>query len=366
MHVLILNWRDPKNPKSGGAEIVTFRHAKAWVEAGHRVTWFAAGFKDSSRKETIEGVDIVRKGNALSVYLYAPFYYFFGGETFNIVIDEIHGMPFFTPFYVRREKIAFIHEVAQEIWDYMYPFPLNRFGKFLEKIYFKLYKNVLFWTDAASTIDDLVRFGVNRRLCRAISCPVENEILDILPAKEKESTFIFVSRIVKMKGIEDVIKAFLKIKSEKIDARLWIVGDGEEGYISKLKNIVKANGIEKRVTFFGRVSNKTKLELMKKSHLLLHASVREGWGLVVLEAASQGTPTIAYDISGLKDSIKNGITGITLKRNTPEELAKEALLLIRDKIKYKTFQENGISWAKSLRWEDATRASLKMIEEAIK
>lgn len=366
MRVLILNWRDPKNPKSGGAEIVTFRHAKAWVEAGHKVTWFTTKFKDSLDKETIAGIEIVRRGNSLSVYPYAFFYYLFGGKIFDLVIDEIHGVPFFTPLYVRRKKIAFIHEVAQEIWDYMYPFPLNKFGKILEKSYLKLYKNVFFWTDALSTIDDLVKFGINRRLCRAIPCPIENKTLDILPIKEVKPTFIFVSRIVKMKGIENVIKAFLKIKSQEKDARLWILGDGEKKYIAKLKSIVRDYGIERNVNFYGHVSSKTKLELMGRSHLLLHASVREGWGLVVLEAASQGTPTVAYNISGLRDSIKNGKTGITLECNSPEELAKEALFLIRDKIKYKAFQENGMNWAKSLKWDDVTRESLEMIEKAIK
>src|SRR3989304_4913798 len=98
MRILILNWRDPKNPKSGGAEIVTLEHAKAWVKKGHKVTWFTSKFAGS-------------KGT-----------------------EKIHGIPFFTPLYVKKPKIAFIHEVANEIWNYMYSFPINKIGKSIEPI----------------------------------------------------------------------------------------------------------------------------------------------------------------------------------------------------------------------------------------
>lgn len=365
MHILILNWRDPKNPKSGGAEIVTFRHAKAWIEAGHKVTWLTSRFKNSLKKETINGIEIVRKGNSLSVYLHAPFFYFFGGKTFDLVIDEIHGLPFFTPLYVRGKKIAFIHEVAQEIWDFMYSFPVNKFGKFLEKFYFKLYKNIPFWTDAFSTIDDLVRFGISRKLCIAIPCPIENEILNSLPIKEEKSTFIFVSRIVKMKGIEDVIKAFYLI-SKIIESQLWIVGGGDNNYIKKIKKIVSKWGLSKKIIFYGRVKDSKKLELMRRAHLLLHASIKEGWGLVVLEAASQGTPAVAYNVSGLKDTIVSGKTGLIVDQNTPELLAKKALDLLNNNRLYNKLQKNGLNWVKKFRWEDVTQESLLMVERTLR
>ena len=123
MNILILNWRDPKNPKSGGAEIVTLEHAKAWIKHDHKVTWFTSKFEGSKTNEKIDNVNIVRRGNFLTVYFLAPFFYLLSGNKFDIVIDEIHGLPFFTPIFVRKPKIAFIHEVAGEIWEYMFPFP---------------------------------------------------------------------------------------------------------------------------------------------------------------------------------------------------------------------------------------------------
>jgi glycosyltransferase involved in cell wall biosynthesis len=363
MNILILNWRDPENPKSGGAEIVTLEHAKAWAVGGHSVTWLASGFPNCKKQETISGVNIVRRGTYLTVFAHAFFFYLFSGNKFDVVIDEIHGIPFFTPLYVRKPKIAFIHEVASEIWDYMFPFPINRFGKFLEPLYFKLYLGVKFWTDAESTINDLEKYGIKRKNCIAINCPIGNKSLTSLPKKETDPTFIFVSRVVKMKGIEEVVRAFFYILREVKNANLWIVGDGEKSYVDELKETMRQYSISPKVKFWGRVSEETKLRLMAKAHILLHASVKEGWGLVVIEAASQGTPSVVYNVSGLRDSVKNGKTGIVLSENSAADMAKEAMSLINDKGKYEAFQKNCLEWAKSLTWPIATEKSLKLLEE---
>src|SRR5579859_7769723 len=141
MNILILNWRDPKNPHAGGAELVTHEHAKAWVKKGNTVTWFTSLYPDAIQEEILDGVQIIRKGSSFTTYLLAPFYYLSHKKPFDVVVDEIHGIPFFTPLYVRKAKIAFIHEVAAEIWDYMYAFPINTLGKLLEPIYFTLYRS---------------------------------------------------------------------------------------------------------------------------------------------------------------------------------------------------------------------------------
>lgn len=363
MNILILNWRDPKNPQAGGAEIVTHEHAKAWAAAGHHVTWFAAAFQDCLKEEIIDGVTIVRKGNWLTVYLLAPFYYLFHKKNIDIVIDEIHGIPFFTPLYVKKPKIAFIHEVAAEIWDYMYPFPLNVLGKFIEPIYFKLYKDVQFWTDAPSTNEDLMKFGIKKENCLAIPCPINNEVLTSIPKKESVPTYIFVSRLVKMKGIEEIIKAFGLIHKEDKKAQLWIVGRGNDAYVQQLQEMTKAYDIEKSVTFWGGVSQEKKVELLRRAHIILHASVKEGWGLVIIEAASQGTPAVVYNVSGLRDSVKNNKTGIVLDENSPRAMATHSLLLMHDKKKYHTFQKNCLEWARSLTWEKVTQESLSLVKK---
>src|SRR5258706_9084395 len=163
MKILILNWRDVKNPKSGGAEIVTLEHAKGWVRKGHSVTWLASNFIGAKPQENIDGVEVFRKGNFITVFLYAPIFYLFSGKKFEVVIDEIHGLPFFTPFYVRKPIIVFIHEVAKEIWEYMYPFPIFLLGRLLEKIIFIPYHFTTFITVYPSTKKELIKLGVKQK-----------------------------------------------------------------------------------------------------------------------------------------------------------------------------------------------------------
>lgn len=366
MKILILNWRDPKNPKSGGAEIVTIRHAEAWVKAGHEVTWLTGKFPNSLPQEDINGVKIIRKGTSLSIYLIAPFYYFFSKQKFDLVIDQIHGLPFLTPLYVKEPKIAFIHEVAGEIWDYMYPFPINVLGKLSEKVYFPLYKKIHFWTDAPSTHDDLAKFGIPKKNCHAILCPADDPPLTKLPSKEKTPTFLFVSRLVKMKGIERVIAAFSEIVKQLPQAKLWLIGGGEEVYVQKLKEQIKQQHLENNIIFWGFVPRRQKMELMSKAHILLHASVKEGWGLVVIEAASQATPAVVYNVAGLKDSVKNKKTGVVINENTPQEMGKQAVKLYTDQKRYKEFQKNCLDWAGSLKWNEIVKESLALINQITK
>lgn len=367
MRILIFNWRDTLHPKAGGAEIVTLEHAKGWVRQGHSVTWFTASFSGAPKHEVMDGVTIVRWAGSLTVYLIAPFYYLFHKNEFDLVVDEIHGIPFFTPLYVGKPIVAFIHEVAGEIWDYMAPFPINHIGKALERMYFRLYRRVQFWTDAPSTIRHLEALGIHASQCVAIACPITNAPREVPARKEKNPTFIFVSRVVRMKGIEEVIKAFSFILKEEPLATLWIVGGGESGYIGKLRKMLVEYRIAQRVTFLGKVSQREKLEKMSKAHILLHASVREGWGLVVLEAASQWTPSVVYNVSGLCDVVKDGETGVVLKENSPREMAKEAVSLLRDTSRYNAAQKAGITWVKRLSWKDVISESAKLlVREATK
>lgn len=367
MKILILNWRDVSHPKSGGAELVTMEHAKGWVRAGHRVTWLTASYHGAKPESVVGGVHFIRRWGSLTIYLYAPFYVLFNGRRYDVIVDEAHGFPFFTPLFTRTPVVIFIHEIAGEIWDFMFTFPKNLVGKLLERWYFILYRHCLFWTDAPSTVDELVTRGIPRNQCTAIPCPIvgEGHIRNKICKKENNPTYIFVSRAVRMKGIEEIVKAFSFIVRADPQSHLWIVGGGTENYVHEIQQMIDEYGVTGNITMFGEVTEKKKYELMSRAHLLLHASVKEGWGLVVLEAAYVGTPSVVYNVNGLKDVVKSGKTGIVLPDNSPREMAREAVRLYRDKRRYWEFQKNGKAWAAGLTWRDAVRSSLRVLKRAI-
>lgn len=366
MNILLLNWRDPKNPRAGGAEYVTMQHAKAWRDAGHEVTWLASAFPGSKNNEVINGVNIIRRGREISLFFYAPYFYKTAKRKYDLVVDEIHGIPFFTPIYVRVPILAFIHEVAGEIWNYAYPFPLNLLGSIIEKISFSFYRHIQFWTDAKSTIDDLVAMGIRRDHCVAIPCPIDNKPLRSPSKKEANPTFLFIGRLVSMKGAEGAIDAFSFIREYFPKTKLWIVGQGEEAYVRKLKDKVTRLHLLGAVHFYGFVGQEKKLELMRRAHLLLHPSVKEGWGLVVLEAASQATPTIGYNVSGLRDAIINGKTGILVAPLSPAAMAEAGKEILKEPERYRQMQRNCLHFSASFSWEDAGKKSLELLSSVFK
>ena len=370
MRILILNWRDTRHPKSGGAEAVTMEYAKWWVHAGHKVTWFTSGYKGAKKEELIDNVRILRQAGSQTVYLLAPFYLLLHSHEYDLIVDEVHGIPFFSPLFTSKPIIVFIHEIAGDIWNFMYHPPISWIGKHMEEWYLRLYRKKLFWTDAESTGHELMERGIKRNQITVIHCPIPNFTrhiaLQVHVKKEKVPTFIFVSRVVKMKGIEEVVKAFAFVQKELPLAKLWIVGGGEDRYVKKIVSMIREYGIYEKVTWFGKLNEKEKLIRMAKAHILLHASVKEGWGLVVLEAGFLYTPSVVYNVAGLRDVVRDGHTGIVITDNSPIELARASLHLYQDREIYKKYQTNAHTWAESLTWTDAGKKSDAFLKEAVR
>ncbi|OGH43948.1 MAG: hypothetical protein A3J14_02020 [Candidatus Levybacteria bacterium RIFCSPLOWO2_02_FULL_37_18] len=365
MKILILNWRDIKHPLAGGAEISTHEHAKGWVKAGHEVFQFSSSFPNAKKEEVIDSIRIIRRGNHYTVHLYAFFYFLrYLRKRIDLIIDEFHFIPFFTPLYTKSKKLAFIHETAEEIWLRHRLFPINIIGYFIEPLFFKLYRNIPFMTVSNSTKNDLVRFGINKNNITIINNGVN--IVKRRSEKEKTATIICLNKLSNDKGSEDAIYAFHEVLKYERNTHLWMVGkEDEKGYKEKLKQIAKNLGIENKIFFFGFVSEEKKFNLLGKAWILIHPSIKEGWGLNVIEAASCGTPTVAYDTSGLRDAIVDGQTGLLVKKRNPIELGRSIYSLLNNQQFYNILSKNALAWSKKFDWKKSAEESLKLIENII-
>lgn len=366
MNILVFSWRDMKHPLAGGAEQVMHEHMKGWIAGGNNVTFFSSGFDGAKKEENIDGVEIIRKGNQYTAFLCAPFWYlFYKHNNFDLIVDEFHGWPFFTPLYVRKPKIAVIQELAREVWfKYPLPFFLNyifgAIGYILEPLFFLPYGNVKFITGSKSAKEEVQTVGVKSK---NITIVPHGVILDLPKkkfGKEKTNTIVFLGALAKDKGIEDAIKTFGLLGK---NYNFWIVGRGDENYLSLLKKLVKESRIEKNTTFFGFVTQQKKFELLSKAHLMVNPSIREGWGLVNIEANACQTPIVSYNSPGLTDSVNDGKSGIIVKKNTPRELAKNIENVLSDKKLYKKLQDGALWWSKQFSWEKSRKLSLALVEE---
>lgn len=364
MKILILNWRDIKNPSSGGAEILTHEIAKRWVRWGHTVIQFSSAFPNAADNELIDNVRIIRKGHPdirwlfRSVHFLAFWYYQLHKNEFDIVVDEIHGISFFTPWYVKQKKAALVCEVAGELWTKFFGPFFGLFGKNTEQFYLRyVYRNVLCLTISDSTKKDLIAHGVEEKniivLPMGITIPQKTSI----QKKEEETTLIFVGRLSKPKGVEDAMIT-LGIIKKKMSANLWIVGRGAKRYREHLEKLRSDLGLERNIVFFGFVSDAKKFELMSRAHILIHPSIREGFGLTIPEAGFVGTPVIAYGVSGVRDIVRNMENGILLKHNSPKMIAEAVLALIDNKELYRQIQDKARQEAKKFNWDNTARVAL--------
>ncbi len=367
MKILIFSWRGPMSPNAGGAEESTHQHAKGWVDAGHSVTLFTSEFKGAKQEDNLDGVRIIRRGSQnLGVHLAAfQWYLFENDQKYNLVIDQFHGIPFFTPLYVRVKKMAFIHEVTKEVWKLNpWPKPFNLIPAYLgylfEPLIFNLfYSKIPFMTVSKSTKEDLIRWGINENNIFVVENGIKKPKQKKLP-KEIKPTVVFLGALSRDKGIEDALHIFKLLNNYQKDWQFWVIGKGEDRYLKYLENLATQLDIKQKIKFWGFVSDDKKYELLARSHILINPSVREGWGLVVIEAAAVGTPTVGYDVAGLRDSILEKETGY-LCNPTPEDCSMKILELINNKERYNILRKNCLNWSSRFRWDKSSKESLTLI-----
>jgi len=369
LNILILSWRGPGHPNAGGAEISTHEHAKGWVKEGHSVILFTSYYQGATKEEAIDGVKLIRRGRQFfGVQWEALKWYLFQDHPkFDLVVDQFHGIPFFAPFYVKEKKLGFIHEVTKEVWKLnQFPNPFNflvyMLGKTLEPFIFCLYKKIPFFTVSDSTKKDLIEWGIPSKNITIIPNGISKAPFKHLPDKEFKKTVIYLGALAKDKGIEDALQAFAILNNAFEDLQFWVVGKGEGDYLKRLKLQAYQLKISNQVKFWGFVSEKKKYELLARAHILVNPSIREGWGLVVIEAASVGVPTVAFDVPGLRDSIIHGKTGILCKDQSIVVLSREIQDLLEENKKYEKMSKAAYYWSRSFSWEKSTRLSLKLIE----
>ena len=354
MRILIFNWKDSLNKFAGGAEYYTAHVSEALVRFGHEVTIFCAAEQGLPKKETVNGVKIIRRGTKYSVYREAKKFYL--GEKcglFDVIIDQINTRPFMCPKWVRNAPvIALAHQVCREIWFAEFHFIFAVFGRyFLEPNWLNAYKNIRTITVSNSSSDSLKHYGLNN----VVIFPegYDSLVAELPHAKNDHFTFVFVGRLSANKRPQDAIDAFRIFRQKFPDSKLEIIGSGPiEDSLKEAPNF--------GVTFHGRISNSERNEIIRKSHGLLLTSIREGWGLVVTEAAQMGTVSFGYDVAGIRDSVS--ASGGFLSGPSPRKLGELLIEFFEDDT-YETKLNPKIGGV--IRWEELARLWEKELLDAI-
>jgi len=351
MKLLWFTWKDLSHPQAGGAERVNEEIAKRLARDGHKLIMLVANFSGGVEEEIRNGYKIVRLGNRYTVYWHAYRYYKKNLKGWaDLVIDEMNTVPFFCKYYVREPNILLSYQLCREIWFYQMSFPLSWIGFVLEPFYLWLLRDRQVITESESTRQDMLRFGFDKKNISIISIGILATPLEYLNDVEKfqQPTLLSFGAIRAMKRTLDQIRAFELAKKEIPTLKLIIAGNAESSYGKKVLRRIASSEYTQDIKYLGGVDEAKKIELMQKSHLILVTSVKEGWGLIVTESNSQGTPAAVYDVDGLRDSVLNGKTGVLTTKNNPVSLARDIVALLKNNIRYAELRS--AAWKSSLRF----------------
>ena len=363
LRILIFNWRDTRHVWAGGAEAYIHEIAKRLVGDGHFVTLFCGNDGKSPRSEAIDGVNIVRRGGFYTVYFWAALYYIFKFRTkVDVIIDSENGIPFFSPLYCRKPIIGLVHHIHQEVFRKHLMFPFAQIAGFMEaKLMPIFYRNSKMITVSASSKEAMAQIGLGKK--RGIT--VINPGVDLSKfkpgAKSPNPAVLYLGRLKPYKSIDRLISVFSQIAKEIPDAILTIAGEGESR--NQLEDFTKKLGLTNAVKFLGRVSEMTKAQLLSKSWVLAQPSTIEGWGITVIEANASGTPVIASDVPGLRDSVRNPHTGLLVTWDNREKWVDAISKVIKDEPFRKSLSAEAQLWSKKFSWEKSTNEFLKVIQK---
>ena len=348
-------WKDAEHPSAGGAEVVKSQICQRLVRDGHTVVQLTAGFKGGAPEAYLDGCKVIRVGGRYSVYWQARRYYRCRLRGWaDLVIDECNTVPFFASTYVSEKNCMVIYQLAREIWFYQMKWPLSMIGYLLEPIYLRSLNKNLAVTICSSTRNDLLKLGFRPERVKIIRMASEAPPEKNIGVKDLSTspTLMYFGSLREMKRPHHVVQAFIEAKTRMPELRLILAGGGEGAYLDKLMALIKSSGYSDSIICTGRVSEEEKIALMKRAHLIAVTSVKEGWGLIVTEAAAQGTPAVVYDVDGLRDSVKNGITGLVTP-SSPQDLADGIIRLLTDEGFYAQCRRAAWEWSQELTFENS-------------
>ncbi len=376
LRILWMNWRCIKHPLAGGAEVYTHEIAKRLAATGHEIILATSNPRNLPSKEIIDGYTVIRRGGKYTVYLGAKKTYHElkeKGWKPDVVIDEVNTIPFLTPKYVNEPITMLIHQLCKDCWSHAIHPLIQPLGWWLEKQLHKTYVNAAqkgklkaVITVSPSTKQDLAELGYPQHLIHIVYNGLDwdtyKDCVDL--CRDKEDLVVYVGRITPYKKLEDLVKAWRIVEQEYSDASLVVAGRAEPKYLRRLVELAKKLNLE-RAEFRTNISQQEKKLLLAKAKMLVYTSSREGWGQTILEAAACKTPAIAYNVPGLKDSVKHMQTGVLVKLGNIEKLAKAITWLLTDEALRSRLGENTYRYARQFTWDKVAESFLKTIEGAI-
>jgi glycosyltransferase involved in cell wall biosynthesis len=311
LRILVVNWLDRENPQAGGAEEHLHGIFGRLASRGHEVTALVSGWSGCDRRRQLDGIEIHRAGHRYTFSMAGPRYFkaHLASRTFDVVVEDLNKVPLFTDWWSPTPVLLVVHHLFGTTAFQAASVPVALATWLLERPIPHVFRDTPTVAVSEGTKDDLVARGLNAEQIEVIPNGID---LDWYTPREDveravRPTLLFLGRLKKYKRVDLVIEAVARLAESGTDVELVVGGSGDQ--LEELTSLVDGLGVSDRVRFAGFVSEEEKLELLRTSWIHVLTSPREGWGISNLEAAACGTPTVASDSPGLRESVRDGETG---------------------------------------------------------
>ena len=356
LRVLLLNWRDQNHPEAGGAERYLVTVAEGLAARGHSVTFRTAAYPGALPDETVAGVHYVRRGGHYSIYPRAVLGRSQAGH--DVVVDVQNGVPYLSTLVTSKPVVNLVHHVHREQWPLVFGPRSARFGWWLEsQVAPAAYRRSTYVTVSQSTRRELIDLGVDADRITVIHNGTDATADD---SHERSVTprILVLGRLVPQKRVEIALDAVARLRSRFPTLHLDVVGSG--WWDPMLREHAARLGIEDMVTFHAHVSEGEKHRLLAQAWVHAMPSLKEGWGLVVVEAGVHGTPTVAFrEAGGTADSIRHAETGLLVDHADGEgvrEYADSVAELLTDHALRTRMSDAVRQRVARFRWQDCVQS----------
>lgn len=362
MRVLVVNWQDRENPQSGGAEIHLHEIFGRVAQYGHEVALLCGGWPNCPPRATLDGIEVHRVGTRQSFpfLVRGAWHRRFKQHDFDIVVEDVNKIPLNTPRWGAHRVMALVpHLFGETAIEELGPV-LGSAVWLAERPLGRVYRQTPFEAISQSTADDLVARGIPREQVRVIYPGVSFEVYTPdASLRAPTPTFAYLGRLKRYKGVDLVIRAFAGLSDPT--ARLEIAGAGD--HRPALERLVASLDLTQRVRFLGFVTEEQKRVLLRRAWALALASPKEGWGLTNLEAAASGTPVVASDSPGIRESVREGETGFLVRHGDVAAFTDRLARIAASPSLVSELGARARAFAETFTWERAARATESHLRE---
>ena len=364
MRILVINWQDRENPHAGGAELHLHEVFRRIVDAGHEVDLLCSGFADAPAATVLDGMRVHRVGSRFTFPLHARRAYaqLERERQYDIVVEDLNKIPLYVKRWNPKRLVVLTHHLFGTTAFREATIPIATATWLAERPLALGYRGVPFEAVSESTADDLTIRGIPRGSIRVIFNGVDVETLTPESNdRSKEPLFVYMGRLKRYKRVDIVIRAFAMV--EPPAARLEIAGKGDDR--DRLERLVSDLHLDDRVRFLGYITEEQKRDLLRRAWATLLASPKEGWGISNLESAACGTPVIAADAPGIRESVLDGETGFLVPGSDVAAYAAAMRGLVESPALVDTLGSNARRFAETFTWDRAARETLHHLEHLV-